>query len=922
MKRFLSALLAFFAVAALTLTAGPGSFAEGETPAEPAPVSGPVVYMGFNGGSDANSGLSPSSRKQYYQTENGALSLLPEGGTVVTVTKGWFANDGDTLAAPEGRTILMTAKDTDGTSYIGDLGNTGAGEYGYVMPANGSAVNIEGDVIFRDVGLLDRTSRTAAAHPSFFCVRSGARAVFGEGVVIRGRTGAGYYSAPGLTVDAGGTAFLHVLGFSHYSGGGTIVLDRALVPSGGLDRSLFTDFTGTVVDETGEPFAFAPAPAPEEPVLANTGNYAYVSFIGNNTNDGRTAATLKQGWGTGKDAGVMALVMDGGTVVIPQKGFVSQDYTMPLPSSPVRFTAVDRDGTDYRGNINDSNDQCGSFMIANSHTVVFPGDYIFDDIILLDRTASTAEVQTTYTVAHGGRLVIGTGAQVCCMASALNPPILRVETGGIAFLHAVGFDRYEGSGTVVIDRSIIESGVLYSSEFSSFTGRLIDETGAEISPSDFADKPQEVKPDDVFLYGSYTASNGYTVPYRYYLPEGYDGTKRYPLFLNMHGNGSRGSDNHKQLTFGGSVLNTAVFQSGYECIMLAPQCPASSAWVPDSGYPGSKGFLKRGMSPYLAAAKELLDKFLSEYAVDPDRVYVSGSSNGGAASWELCYRFPELFAAAVPLAGVRPERDGEDYEDASAAIAGPLTRTPIWTFHGTADTTLPVAGTQNLVQAIRDAGGEQILYTEYPGATHGTIWALAAQTEGLVDWIFAQRRVSGSSLSLSLLSRTDGAHVVTAALYPADAEDAAILADPDGTLALLRAEIGEAAETDGGFSQRVSFEGIAPGSYRLLLKKAGKYAPRILSVTAGGEDCDLGEVALLLWGDANGDGTVNAKDALQISRYAAGKGSVFGSSSDGEWEAYRFAAADVNGDGLVNSRDALQISRYAAGKSSQFDQKD
>ncbi|MBQ2117685.1 MAG: hypothetical protein II192_01365, partial [Clostridia bacterium] len=669
-------------------------------------------------------------------------------------------------------------------------------------------------------------------------------------------------------------------------------------------------------------YSFGADELPEERVWTNPETYAYVSFIGNNANDGLTPATLKQGWGVGTGSGVMTLVMGGGTIVIPQKGYVSANYTTPKPSSPVLLTAVDKDGTDYRGNVNDSSDQRGAFMIANSCTVTFNGDFIFDDIILLDRTSSTASVQTTYAVSSGSRLVIGAGTEVCCMASALNPPILRVETGGIAFLHAVGFDRYEGSGTVVIDRSIIESGVLYSSEFSSFTGRLIDETGAEISPSDFADKPQEVKPDDVFLSGSYTASNGYTVPYRYYLPEGYDGVKRYPLFLNMHGNGSRGSDNHKQLTFGGSVLNTAVFQSGYECIMLAPQCPSSSAWVPDNGYPGSKGFLKRGMSPYLTAAKELLDRFLSEYAVDLTRVYVSGSSNGGAASWELCYRFPELFAAAVPLAGVRPERDGEDYEDASAAIAGPLTRTPIWTFHGTADTTLPVAGTQNLVQAIRDAGGEQILYTEYPGATHGTIWALAAQTEGLVDWIFAQRRVSGSSLSLSLLSRTDGAHVVTAALYPADAEDAAILADPDGTLALLRAEIGEAAETDGGFSQRVSFEEVAPGSYRLLLKKAGKYAPRILSVTAGGEDCDLGEVALLLWGDANGDGTVNAKDALQISRYAAGKGSVFGSSSDGEWEAYRFAAADVNGDGLVNSRDALQISRYAAGKSSQFDQKD
>ncbi len=792
MKRMLSLLLALAIPAVLFPAAGARHASRAATlPEEPTLTSDKVVYHGFNKGSDENSGLTASAIKKYLGEENGtgAISLLAgEGGTVVVVTKSWTETNGYTIPALGGKTVVLTARDPkSGVSYRGNLSNDTTGEYGHLMIVNTGTLNIAGNVILREIGLLERTERAVSSHGTTLNVKNGACLVVESSVTVTGKKVKDCYAAPVLSVEEGGVVFLHTLGFLGYTGRGTIVIGSDLQATGSVSAAQFSGFGGQIVDAAGNPYVFAAGDLPEEPVLTNTETYAYVSFIGNNANDGLTPATLKQGWGTGKgtDGGVMNLVMDGGTVVIPQKGFVSANYTTPKPSSPVLLTAVDKDGTDYRGNVNDSSDQRGSFMIANSCTVTFNGDFIFDDIILLDRTSSTASVQTTYAVSSGSRLVIGAGTEVCCMASALNPPILRVETGGTAFLHAVGFDRYEGSGTVVIDRSVVDSGVLYSSEFSSFTGRLIDETGAEISPSDFADKPQEVKPDDVFLYGSYTASNGYTVPYRYYLPEGYDGVKRYPLFLNMHGNGSRGSDNHKQLTFGGSVLNTAVFQSGYECIMLAPQCPSSSAWVPDNGYPGSKGFLHRGMSPYLTAAKELLDKFLSEYAVDPDRVYVSGSSNGGAASWELCYRFPDLFAAAVPLAGIRPEREGEDYEDASAEIAGPLTRTPIWTFHGTADTTLPVEGTRNLVNAIKAAGGEKILYTEYPGATHGTIWALAAQTEGVVDWIFAQRRSSGSApVSAETDSPSGGTETV---FLPLETESPFVTApaystsSPDGT---------------------------------------------------------------------------------------------------------------------------------------------
>ena len=57
-------------------------------------------------------------------------------------------------------------------------------------------------------------------------------------------------------------------------------------------------------------------------------------------------------------------------------------------------------------------------------------------------------------------------------------------------------------------------------------------------------------------------------------------------------------------------------------------------------------------------------------------------------------------------------------------------------------------------------------------------------------------------------------------------------------------------------------------------------------------------VSFLPTGDVNGDGTVNAKDALQALRHAVGKT---------ELNAEAQHQADVNGDGKINAKDALEI---------------
>ena len=60
----------------------------------------------------------------------------------------------------------------------------------------------------------------------------------------------------------------------------------------------------------------------------------------------------------------------------------------------------------------------------------------------------------------------------------------------------------------------------------------------------------------------------------------------------------------------------------------------------------------------------------------------------------------------------------------------------------------------------------------------------------------------------------------------------------------------------------------------------------------------------ILLGDLNGDGTIDAGDAVIISRYDAGEITL---------TADQLKAGDVNGDGIVDAGDAVIISRYDAG---------
>lgn len=198
--------------------------------------------------------------------------------------------------------------------------------------------------------------------------------------------------------------------------------------------------------------------------------------------------------------------------------------------------------------------------------------------------------------------------------------------------------------------------------------------------------------------------------YTVYVPEGYDGSKAFPVVLFLHGAGERGDDGivPAQVGLGPAIHNRP---GGIPAIVVFPQ--ARQTWSADS----ADGH----------AALQALDEVMRDYKVDPKRVILTGLSMGGRGSWDIGTAHPDRFAAIVPICGPG------DLETADR-----LKGLPVWTFCGDADRDETVLNLRAMVAKLRGAGNAAKL-TEYRGVGHNS-WDRAYNNPQLIEWMLAQGR--------------------------------------------------------------------------------------------------------------------------------------------------------------------------------------
>ncbi len=227
----------------------------------------------------------------------------------------------------------------------------------------------------------------------------------------------------------------------------------------------------------------------------------------------------------------------------------------------------------------------------------------------------------------------------------------------------------------------------------------------------------------------FTGSNGTNFLYRWAEKVPADGSK-VPLVFFFHGAGERGDNNVSQLHHGVAdiVAWLDTNEAGFK--FVAGQVPVGKRWV-EVDWGAAAHTMPVEPSETMGLALELLDTLLADPTTDTNRVYATGISMGGYGTWDIICRRPEVFAAALPICG-----------GADLAQAPRIASMPIWTFHGSKDTSVPVSRSRSMMSALWAAGSDAH-YWEHPDAPHN-VWTRTYQNGEVLTWFFAQTKSASS----------------------------------------------------------------------------------------------------------------------------------------------------------------------------------
>jgi predicted peptidase len=238
---------------------------------------------------------------------------------------------------------------------------------------------------------------------------------------------------------------------------------------------------------------------------------------------------------------------------------------------------------------------------------------------------------------------------------------------------------------------------------------------------------------DEFTYGSFL-SGGMVVPYHYYLPAGYQPGTEYPLMVVLPGHGMGWDGDNTGVQLAADIPATAWLTSQWtgrdqDVIVLAPQ------------------HQRVGADAEAELLVKLVDDFLTNHSVDPDRVYATTVSYGSTLLWGAFAQRPDLWAGGLVTGGFQV-----DAEQATTIAAAEI---PIWITHGINDHLLNISLARNSHTALLDAhtaNGKSeaeiaalLQYTEYDNDAfslpdyHAAFGPTYEDTE-ILRWLLDQRR--------------------------------------------------------------------------------------------------------------------------------------------------------------------------------------
>lgn len=199
-----------------------------------------------------------------------------------------------------------------------------------------------------------------------------------------------------------------------------------------------------------------------------------------------------------------------------------------------------------------------------------------------------------------------------------------------------------------------------------------------------------------------TLKNGNKMRYTLFIPDSYS-QQPVPLVLSLHYGGT------VTPYFGRGVLAYLVEPGlrDLEAIMVAPDCPGR-------GWDNAESE---------TAVMQLLDYIKENYHIDEQRVVVTGFSMGGIGTWYFASRYPEVFSAAIPIAGASDVETIEKIGDI-----------PLYVIHSRADRVLPIGTTEEIVATLK-ARGKKVEFIVLKSVDHYNTSGFTYALKGAIPWL-------------------------------------------------------------------------------------------------------------------------------------------------------------------------------------------
>jgi len=212
------------------------------------------------------------------------------------------------------------------------------------------------------------------------------------------------------------------------------------------------------------------------------------------------------------------------------------------------------------------------------------------------------------------------------------------------------------------------------------------------------------------------------LPYRTYVPAGYNGSKAFPLIIALHGLGGTEDaffDNYDK------KLPPLAESHGY--IVADPleyRVDGSYGW--GLGAPPTDPNTKRTQDFSEQDVMQVLARVRQLYKIDASRIYLMGHSMGAIGTWKIAPKYPDIWAAIGMFSGAGVPATLEKIRAVPEVIV-----------HGDADPTVNVSGSRTMVAKLKEMGTEH-KYIEVPGGLHSDV--VAPNVAAIVEFFDAHRK--------------------------------------------------------------------------------------------------------------------------------------------------------------------------------------